>query len=178
MFFLKKTIINNHGWGYIELIIALAIFLIALFPIINLLNGIVEGTQNRKIEFRATLIAQDFMEEIEQKKWDDKSTDPPTYVKLVDRTDAGALGPEGETYPNFDDIDDYHGYSFQPVPGFTCTATVTYVAVTLNDPVSDSGGVKTDYKQIKVEITWANKLQKTVIIKTIIANLALQGENT
>ena len=55
----------------------------------------------------AIALAQGFIEEAEMMRFDEDSTAmTPTLF-----TDNGELGPEtGESYPNFDDVDDFNGY--------------------------------------------------------------------
>jgi len=66
-------------------------------------------------EFRITAIgiAQSFLEEAQSLKFDEILNDTTFTVGLPDNfTDVASLGPEiGESYPNFDDVDDFNGYS-------------------------------------------------------------------
>jgi len=52
--------------------------------------------------------SQSLMDEIQTKAFDEKTKS--TSVTKVDSLSL-VLGPDGETYAQFDDIDDYHGYA-------------------------------------------------------------------
>ena len=110
-------------------------------------------------------------QEIKQKQWDEESTVPPTYV--VQKSTIGySVDGENNNPDDWDDIDDYHGYKFDPEPGYSCEVSVKYVDVELNGTVTDMDeGEGSDYKQIDVTIMWTSKIQKNITISAIVANL-------
>ena len=61
-----------------------------------------------KFTLHAFSLADDMIEEIKQKAFDERTIDfiTPNANQLT-----LPLGREGESWPNFDDIDDYDGYS-------------------------------------------------------------------
>ena len=66
---------------------------------------------NSKLGLTAISLAQSRLEEIKSKAFDDKTVSA-TVSSTSSLTPAGSLGHEsGETYPNFDDIDDYNGFT-------------------------------------------------------------------
>ena len=67
--------------------------------------------QNSKLGILATSVATSQIEEISRLAFDE-CTDSNSTNSLSSLTPAGSLGPEtGEVYPNFNDIDDYNGYT-------------------------------------------------------------------
>ena len=92
-------------------------------------------------EFKITAmnLAQSFLEEAQDLQFDEVATDT-TYIghQVNLFTDAGALGTEiGESYPAFDDIDDFNGYSTiinTPRAGYTVNLTVSYADSTNLSP--------------------------------------------
>lgn len=97
---------------------------------------------------QATFYAQELMEEIKSKRFDDP--DEPTVT---------ALGPNSETYPNFDDVDDFNGCTDSrvttPAGGYARSANIDYVSLnTDTDPDSwEASGSPTDYKRIDVSVS-------------------------
>jgi len=73
------------------------------------------NTKLMETEFRLTAvgIAQSFLEEAQALTFDEILNDTTFTVGLPDNfTDVASLGPEtGESYPNFDDVDDFNDYS-------------------------------------------------------------------
>ncbi len=62
-----------------------------------------------KVYLTAFSLADDMIETIKQRSFDEATTEFPTG--LANLTPANSLGPEsGETYLTFNDIDDYDGY--------------------------------------------------------------------
>jgi hypothetical protein len=77
-------------------------------------NGALLQTNTVEIENKVYLtafsLADDLIEEIKLKAYDEKTLTFPT-VNRSTLTSAGSLGKEGETYPYYDDIDDYNGFT-------------------------------------------------------------------
>jgi hypothetical protein len=64
---------------------------------------------DNKVSLTAFSLADDMIEIIKQKSFDEATINFPTG--LANLTPADQLGPEsGETYSSFDDIDDFNGY--------------------------------------------------------------------
>ncbi len=69
-----------------------------------------------KIKLQAVSVAASIIEEGVGLAFDDNSVDIDSTTVFIsslnDLTSANNLGPEGETYGNFDDIDDFNGLTF------------------------------------------------------------------
>lgn len=111
-------------------------------------------SQRSEFTITANGILQSILEEARSKAFDLATVNNPD-AKVQDFTGAGSLGPAfGETYPNFNDFDDYNGLDITvatPRAGnFRVTATVTYV-----NPDSPDNAVnyRTHAKRITVQVT-------------------------
>jgi len=62
-----------------------------------------------KVYLTAFSLGDDMIEEIKQKAFDETTVDFPTTDPST-LTPVNSLGDEGETYPNYNDIDDYDKY--------------------------------------------------------------------
>ena len=107
-----------------------------------------------KVYLTAFSLADDLIEEIKTKSFDEKTIDFPTINKSA-LTAANTLAPEsGETYSNFDDIDDFNNYTnlidAPHAEGYNITCQVKYVNE--NDQDSESS-VQTFYKKVTVTVT-------------------------
>lgn len=104
-----------------------------------------------KVYLTAFSLADDLIEEIKQKAFDEKTIDFQA-IKTNQLTAPGSLGKEGEVWPNFDDIDDYKGYS-KPISlphaeGYNVSCDVKYVDSNGSDISSQSY-----YKKVTVTVT-------------------------
>ncbi len=90
----------------------LAIGALVIFSIVSLLfNSTVLQTSTLEIEDKVYLnafsLADDLIEEMKEKAFDEKTID---FQAINVSQLSSVLAPEGETWPYFDDIDDYNGY--------------------------------------------------------------------
>ena len=101
--------------GYRELFLVLSSTLILAMMTVSVNNNILQSKdtmQEIEIAYMALPIAQQFIEEAKSKKFDMNVgiIDPATMPSAF--TPWNALGPgAGETYPNFDDVDDYNNFN-------------------------------------------------------------------
>ena len=107
-----------------------------------------------KVYLTAFSLADDLIEEIKQKNYDEKTLVFPT-VNRSTLTPVGSLGKEtGEAYPYFDDIDDYNNYSRDAdaphAESYHISAVVYYVSET--DPDSKSTN-QTFHKRVDVTVS-------------------------
>ena len=88
-----------------------------------------ESIIQREFEFYGISLAQSFIEEAKTKAFDEKvingTVNSPGQLTLWN-----LLGPEGETHPNFDDVDDYNGLTLTDSTGrdeFDVSIEVGYI---------------------------------------------------
>ena len=104
---------------------------------------------------RAILHAERFIEEARTRAFDE-ATISTTVTDSSALTPPGSLGGDvGETYPAFDDVDDFHNFVIvwqEEGIGFQAKITVSYAGGTLPNAISDVG-YRTFMKHFTVEIT-------------------------
>ena len=134
----------------IELIVTIAISGIVILAIATQFHEAVKGLALQKAVRSATVLSEDMMNEIRSKNF----TDPQT---------PGSFGSEeGPVRRNYDDVDDYHGWTGSPpetiegsvmtnYSGFQRSVTVDYVsAADLDTPTN-----ATSLKRIAVVVSSA-----------------------
>ena len=106
-----------------------------------------------KVYLTAFSLADDVIEEIKQKSFDEKTLLFPSVNPLT-LSSPESLGPEGEVYPYFDDIDDYNNFSRNAdaphSESYHISASVYYVSETNPDAQSF---VQTFYKRVDVTVS-------------------------
>ena len=108
-----------------------------------------------KVYLTAFSLANDMIEEIKQKAFDEKTLVFPT-VNRATLTPASSFGgdKEGEDYYHFDDIDDYDGYSYNAdephAEKYHIAVKVYYVSET--DPNTKSSS-QTFHKRVDVIVS-------------------------
>lgn len=100
--------------GHRELLLVLGALM--LFSITMLSTNRYMADQNdaiwqREMEYYSLSLAQSFIEEATTRVFDEKEINGNPTIK-DDFTDLDDLGPDdGEVYPNYDDVDDFNGFS-------------------------------------------------------------------
>ncbi len=122
---------------------------------------------NTKFGLLATSLAMSQLEEISNKAFDQK-TDSATVISTGFLTKVDSLGRDpGEVYPNFNDIDDFKGYtktdSSMPSAVFDILCDVYYVKENDLDHPSTS---RTWNKKITVTVT-SKSMADTIKISSI-----------
>jgi len=137
----------------------LAIGAVLLFGLVTLrFNSTVVQNISLEVENKVYLtafsIADDMIEEIKQKAFDEKTITFPT-PDSSQLTWPDSLGREGEVWPNFDDIDDYNNYTkpigLPYVDSFYVSTKVFYVNG--NNPDQITTATPTFYKKAEVTVT-------------------------
>ena len=162
---MKQNISHQKGFSLIETIMVVVVLAIAI-P--SLLLRIWTGTRasaNGEYTTIANHLAEDLMEEILEKRWDENTPSGGGTIPNGSKTAPASFGTaEGETRTTFDDIDDYHGLSENPpkdatntsmtgYDDFTRTVSIIYVDTSnLNTAVVSTP--RPDYKQIAVTVSW------------------------
>lgn len=144
------------GITLIEMVAVIVVVGVSIPPLMLAWQNLGYRSARAEAMSQGTFYAQDLMEEIKSKD----------FVDLDDPTNT-ALGPNGETYPNFDDVDDFNSYSDNPDTGYNRCVTVDYVALSdstwggtctpsnptdCNSPSCNPADA-TDYKRIQVLVS-------------------------
>ena len=109
-----------------------------------------------KVYLTAFSLADDQIEEIKQKAFDEKTVEWKAIPadQLSPAESFGVFDPGESTVNDFDDIDDYHGYqksvSLPHVENYSVTSTIDYVLATDQDVISNT---QTYFKRVTVLVT-------------------------
>lgn len=148
----------------LELVLIIVVLAIGLTGVLlYFTQGVKDSSYAQNIAI-ATVLAQDLMEEIRSKCWDETATITPPCGGAVT---PSAIGIDGEIRSGYDDVDDFNGLANTPpinsqgaaMPAayniFTQAASVCYVpAANLNDLTACA--TTTNYKRIAVTISWGS----------------------
>ncbi len=164
--------------------IAMVVLVLGLIPLVKLIGDALVATSDLGSRSVANELAQDLMEEIKQRKWDEQAG----ADGLTAAGDRSAIGLDGETANNkttFDDIDDYNNWQERPPCDASNTALPQYSKFTRSVRVrymrydaptqtfvEDAG--PTDYKRIEITVSWSSGGGKgrSVVHSTIMSNIA------
>lgn len=142
---------GQRGFTIIEMIIVIIVLGIALPPLLFTVGETLEDNVKVRTIQTATVLGRSLQEEILSKRYDENTASPW----------SNPLGPNGgETRATYDDVDDFDGFTENPISGFTgysSSVTVSYVdpdTTGLDTLLSDSNNTL-DYKRIDVTITHA-----------------------
>lgn len=120
-----------------------------------------------KVYLTAFSLADDVIEEMKGKAYDENTLTFPT-VNRSTLTASGSLGKEsGETYPYFDDVDDYNNLTFNAdephAEKYTISSKVYYVSETNSDSKSTT---QTFHKRVDVTVS-SPYLKNSVVLSFI-----------
>jgi type II secretory pathway pseudopilin PulG len=162
-----KQIKHIKGVTLIEMVMIIVILGTAIPILLRAWGDVAWRSVRSEALADATVYAQELMEEIKSRSFDESAVAPW----------SGALGPDpGETISGvgaagFDDADDYQGYADTPATGYTRSVNVRYVL--LNAGVSparwDNSGSQTDYKKIMVTLSRTDNAITDVRLSTIMS---------
>ena len=150
---------NNRGFTYIEILMAIVILAFALIPLLSQFYIGFHGNITSELTTQAIDLANDLMEEIKSKRFDENIfPDDPVEPALLG-IDPGEILSNRRT---FDDIDDYNNWSKSPpetIDGivlnefsdFTRSVNIEYVTMVSNTWQASS--TMTYYKKIVVKVS-------------------------
>ncbi|HKB87927.1 MAG TPA: hypothetical protein VKD08_17245 [Ignavibacteriaceae bacterium] len=136
----------------------LAIGALVIFSIISLLfnSSVLQNTTievEDKVYLTAFSLADDLVEEMKQKAFDERTVDFQAINK-VQLTPYVSFGPDGtETWPGYNDIDDYNGYkdTINTLPiaeGYVVQCDVNYCDATGSITINQDY-----YKKVTITVT-------------------------
>ncbi len=142
----------NTGHSFLSIGALLLFSLVSLNFNSSVLSNTTVEVEN-KVYLTAFSLADDLIEEIKQKAFDASTLDFPTTDPST-LTSAYSLGHGGwETYPDYNDIDDYNGFvqsvSAPHAEGYEITCVVQYVD---GDNPDEVVWTQTFYKKVTVTV--------------------------
>ncbi len=134
----------------------LALGALVIFSIISLLfNSSVLQNSTIEIEDKVYLtafsLADDLIEEMKEKAFDEKTIDFQA-IKASQLTPPDNLTYEGETWPYFDDIDDYNDYD-DPVDAPHAEGYLVHCDVAYCNADGSPSGIQTYYKKVTITVS-------------------------
>lgn len=154
---------HNDGFTLLELILAIVVLAVGLTGTLIAFTKGIETSAYSQNAAVATVLAQDLMEEIRSKCWDQTAATTPPCNGAV--TPSATLGPDGgETRATYNDVDDFKGLNNTPptnsqgvaMPAaynfFSQQASVCYADPNNINNCLSSG--TSNYKKIVVTISW------------------------
>ena len=145
---------HQSGFAIIELILGIMVLGIAFVAFMNVHGNVRTKSVNVEIMSRATGLANSIMGKIRAHDFRDNSG-------------TTALGPDEASPANYDDVDDYAGYTwtFTGYVGYSGNSRVFYL-----DPATswvDSVGTATNYKRIIVSVSHGG-LDSPVVLSSLV----------
>ncbi len=162
---------RRSGFTLVEIILVVIVAAIAFPPIMMLFTEMVRRGADANLIGTASRLAEDLMEEIRTRKWDETSPDGGGRTS----SPSAVLGAEtGEARASYDDVDDFAAITNQSPPrdavnalmegfsGYARTVAVEYV----DDGLAPAAGA-TDHKKITVTVSCA---AGSVELVTVVSN--------
>jgi MSHA pilin protein MshD len=180
---LTDTIARKSGFSLIEIVMIIVVVSIAIPALLIMVGQEAKFGIESEIRVTATNVAQQLMEAIRLKSWDQNMPIPPG-------TASSTLGPDGETtQADYNDVDDFNKLD-PSASGCTDTVSVNNVSFTravdvcyvadgaLNTCLGSKSGctwsggaTPTDYKKITVTITApGTNWNSSVTLTTVVTN--------
>ena len=139
---------HQSGFTLVEVMVVLILLTLSFMVFLNALNTGKSVRARSELRTIQSVILNSVENQIRARRFDE-NVSPPWSSSLGKETSSGEVGLN-----DFDDIDDFNGYSVSSVsehPGFSYDVTVNYVTPTSGFPISQSG--QTDFKSIMVRVS-------------------------
>jgi len=144
----------ENGFTLLELVIGIVVFTISLTVVLSLIVPQAEQTAEPFRQVKAAKLGQSLMNDILSRSYDENSDRSPPFETCNAKGNCSTtLGPEEASEDDYDDVDDYNGYTVNDVGGnyssFGFTVTVDYDS-DLNDSTPTDGLM---FKRIDIAVT-------------------------
>ena len=159
----RKALPRQRGFSLIETVIVIVLVGAMMAGMSVMFVENVGQSYRPYLRQRAVAVANSFMDEILHKRWNENTPIGGGCVNTGTGTcPAGnapaAIGSDGETRANFDDIDDYHNLSLSPPEDSTGSVMPDYtgfsVSVTVSQPGANWNSIPAaDVRLIQVSVT-------------------------
>ena len=147
----------RKGISLIELLVTIIVISVAFPAIFKLFSDMIRNSNRNEVITTATQVASYYLEEIRSKKFDENDIEPYTSWNDLgyDSSTNGLDGISAENssdHANWDDVDDYNGYSAQYAddPSYSVEIEVFYVEDDDLNTLVQSG---TYYKHVKIKVS-------------------------
>jgi len=165
---------GKKGITLIEMVSVIVVLGLSIPMLLIMWADVAWRSSRSEVISDAIFYAQQLMEEVKSKRYDENLNPPPL-------TDPGNLGADsGEVYPNFDDVDDFDNYS-DTVNNYNRSVDVRYVYLNGNNwddtcPFANCQA-RTDcltcdqccYKKITVTVRRSDNLVRDITLITTVS---------
>lgn len=172
--FCKRVLVKrghfNNGISLVELLIAMAIFIISIMPVLSIILKERKQVASLEYEMTANILGQNLLQLVRSYKWD--HTSPSLGVPTLTPTPIAELGKDpGElVFDDFNDADDFFEYEDNPRVSYKRKVFVRYVTVEPSGLVVSATG-PTDFKEVSVRVEYQMSPKPYVItVKTVLKN--------
>ena len=145
---IREGKIDQRGFTLVEVMVVLILMTLSFMVFLNALNTGKSVRVRSELRTIQTVILSSLENQIRARRFDENLSAPWSST-------LGKETSNGESsLTDFDDIDDFNGYSISSVnehPAFSCDVTVNYVSPTSGFHSSQSG--QTDYKSVMVKVS-------------------------
>ncbi len=146
----ENTMVDTSD--FILLILAMFLFAMLQLGVTSVLLNNNKVMMNTELDYTAVALAQNIIDEARQKAFDQNTVG--SYAGITVPDGFSTIGPEtGEVYPNFNDFDDYHGYTRTDTTQFGIYTTECTVDYMNPDNLSQVSTEKTVHKRLLVRVT-------------------------
>ena len=125
--------VTNKGITLIEMIVVIVVLGIAIPPLLTMWANVSWRSSRSEALADASFYAQELMEEVKTKRFDENTTSPWNTALGINPTTKGLDTVNNETAvnkTNWDDVDDFNGYLDTPATGYNRSVTVNYANLT------------------------------------------------
>lgn len=145
---IREGKIDQRGFTLVEVMVVLILMTLSFMVFLNALNTGKSVRVRSELRTIQSVILSSLENQIRARRFDENLSAPWSST-------LGKETSNGESsLTDFDDIDDFNGYSISSVsehPAFSCDVTVNYVSPTSGFHSSQSG--QTDYKSVMVKVS-------------------------
>lgn len=161
---------TKKGLTIIELVVVIVVLGLAVPPLLTMWANVAWRSSKAEALADATFYAQELMEEIKSKNFDENTSSP--------WTPSGSFGPDdGENSNNratFDDVDDFVGCAdtsvTAPAAGYTRSATVDYVSLSgCPSACTWAASGSADYKRISVTVARTDSVGTSASLTALVS---------
>ncbi len=154
----KKNRSSEGGFTFVELVLAILLIGLMLPSLMLIFQTVIVSAAGVNLMPEAVSLADGLMEEVKSRKFDELTS------KSGSGNWSSSLGPdtgEGTTKANYDDIDDFNGWTENftaPFTGFSASVQVSYVSSSnLDSPLTIPSPITSNwtpsYKRVVVTVS-------------------------
>jgi len=152
-----------------EAVAVIVVLGLAIPVLLRLFADVTYKTSRSETLSVATFYAEELMEEIKSKRFDENMFTPWSNTLGPDTSTTGINGTANETSSgksNWDDVDDFTGYSDAPATGYSRSASVVYMdsTITPGGTWQTLGSGSSNYKRISITVSHGSLIGNVVLV--------------